>query len=82
MTPVEPADDGRRRVTYAAKQSEYLPLPSTVGAEPECEVTTEWELSEDERTLLARGGRVQLKLWTFGDPLQPVLLSVVEARKA
>lgn len=79
MKPVEPTEDGRRRTIFAQDQSEYIILPATVGPAPQIEVTSEWELSDDELDGLMRGGRIQLKLWTFGQPLQPMHLTVVSA---
>ena len=77
MTPVQPRDDGRPVVVYAADQPQYHPLPTTVGPGPEIEVTSEWQLDDAERAALLAGGRVRLKLWTFGAPLHPIQLEVV-----
>lgn len=79
MKPIEPREDGRFRTTYAKDQKQYLPLPATVGDSPEFEITTEWELDDEERATLVRGGRIRLQIWTFGAPLQPLKMSAVDA---
>lgn len=83
MTPVEPRDgDGEGiRVTFAKDQPQYRPLPAVIVTSPngEEEVTTEWELSDEDRVVLFEGGRIQLKLWTFRKPLQPIHLSAIPA---
>lgn len=77
MTPVEPAvPDGEVLVVFAKDQPQYLPLPASVG--PTGIVTTEWEPTAEELEQLFVGGRVQLRVYTFGQPLQPVSVSVLE----
>lgn len=39
-------------------------------------VITEWRLTEEERALIARGENIRLRVLTFGDPLQPVQITV------
>jgi hypothetical protein len=79
VKPVEPKSiSGYRRVVYAENQPQYVPLPAYQGPHPEHEVVTEWELTEDELGQLVHGGRVRLRLWTFGHPLQPVKLEVID----
>jgi hypothetical protein len=67
---------GARYVVIAKDQPEYVPLPALV--HPDGRVVTEWEPTEEERAALVRGERVRLTTWTFGLPLQPVLLEITE----
>lgn len=78
MTPVEPKAPhaGAQFVVYAKNQPEYVPLPAYVDREGLA--LTEWELSAEDLARLLNGGRVRLWVWTFGQPLQPVMLDVVE----
>jgi hypothetical protein len=57
----------------AKDQPEYLPLP--VYRAPDGQVTSCWELDEDERAIVARTGKVYLTVLTFGRPLQPQIVS-------
>lgn len=78
MTPVTPQHphDGAQLVVFAEHQKEYAPLPAAVS--PDGVVQTEWELSAEDLSVLLNGGRVRLWLWTFGRPIQPVMLEVSE----
>ena len=77
MTPVEPKHhDGAHLVLFAKDQPEYIPLPALVSADGV--VMTEWEPSAEELERLLQGGRLRLWVHTFGHPLQPVKLEVVE----
>lgn len=75
MTPIAPLVDGQV-VIFAKDQPEYFPLPAVVSPDGTM-VTTEWELSAEELQRVLEGGRIRLRLWTFGHPLQPVLIEVV-----
>lgn len=55
-------------------QEEYSVLPAY--RSPDGLVMTEWEPTEEERKLLASGGRVRLWIHTFGTALQPVSMEV------
>jgi len=75
MQPVDLKAEGYEDViTFAEHQPEYQPLPA-VEVEPGC-VWTRWTLSETERRAIMDGARVELFVWTFGRPLQPVALRV------
>ena len=78
MTPVSPVAPGsaEAEVTYAKDQQEYLPLPTLRLDTPQVPVISRWRLTEDERKAIAEGADVVLTLWTFGNPLQPILLEV------
>jgi len=77
MTPVEPQRyGGAQLVIFAKDQPEYVPLPAMVSADGV--VMTEWEPTADELERLLQGGRLRLWVHTFGHPLQPVALEVVE----
>ncbi len=78
MKPVDlsaqAADPEPRSIVIAKDQPEYDPLPALVFQDGK--VLTEWELTEDERKRLIDGERVRLWVWTFGRPLQPVMLEI------
>ncbi len=63
-------------VTYAKDQPEYKPLPVArlhgVGGR----VISRWSLTAEERKKVADGEDLYLEQLTFGDSLQPVLLTV------
>jgi hypothetical protein len=63
-------------VEYAKTQPEYQTLPALVWRDGR--ILTEWIFSEEERARVARGENLQLWIWTFGQPLQPVALAVTD----
>lgn len=68
---LELAEDPERRfVEFAKRQPEYVTLPAFG------RVMTEWSLIEEERIKLIRDANLRLWIWTFGQPLQPVMLEV------
>jgi len=70
-----------RRVTFGADQPEYAPLPAVVFVGPEARVLTRWVPGREERAAIAAGALLQLEVLTFGERLQPVLLSVHDPRR-
>jgi len=75
MKPVDLEAEGYENVIVFAKyQPEYEPLPA-VQVEPGL-VWTKWQLSGAERRAIMDGARVELFVWTFGQPLQPVALKI------
>lgn len=74
-----------REVLIAENQKEkYIPLPSVVNMRSrERHTVTAWELDDDDVSAIilhlqmGRPFRVFLTTLTFGDPFQPVILSVV-----
>jgi hypothetical protein len=82
MNPVSPVIPGHEEIpehVFAADQPEYLPLPAVIVPGPNGEVITRWKMTDEEKELLAKGGDIYLSLWTFGKPLQPILLRVATA---
>lgn len=73
---MEPIKFDGANVVYGANQPEYKPLPAE--RRPGCsgEVVTCWELSPDELKCVQETGKIYLALLTFGQPLQPVIVSV------
>lgn len=75
-----PSQEGRL-IVYAEHQAEYTPLPTYQFDDGR--VYSEWSPTPEEVALLmsalATGEPVKIRLWqwTFGQPLQPVLLEVV-----
>ena len=80
MDPVKPdrsafqLPSSTRETIYATDQPEYIPLP-TLKLE-DGRVVSQWMPSQDEIDALLGGEPVTLVLYTFGDPLQPIILTV------
>jgi hypothetical protein len=62
--------------TYGKDQPEYLPLPAHRVQDPTGTVISCWRLSWRERFKIIFTGRVWLSLLTFGQPIQPQLMTV------
>lgn len=62
-------------VVYGANQPEYIPLPAERRPGQSGEIVTCWELSPEEIKRVQETGKIWLSLLTFGQPLQPVLLT-------
>lgn len=78
MKPIIPAAPHQHAqlVNFALNQASYAVLPASV--DPGGVVMTEWQLSAEDLARVLEDGRVRLWIYTFGQPLQPVLLEVVE----
>ena len=63
-------------VVYGANQPEYLPLPAERRPGRSGEVVTCWELSPEEIKRVQETGKIWLSVLTFGQPLQPLLLTI------
>lgn len=57
-------------VVYAKYQPEYLSLPAKI--DPEGNVTTCWELSDEEIKLLIETKKLFIDMMTFNKPLMPI----------
>lgn len=66
---------GASFVEIAKTQAQYETLPAYVDGQGL--VQTEWEPTAEELAHLLNGGRVRLWVWTFGFPLQPLMLEAV-----
>jgi hypothetical protein len=75
MRPVSPVIPGKAvtEVVYANDQPQYQPLPCFKCLDGK--ILTRWEMSEQERKLIAEQGYIYLAVDTFNEPLQPVYLS-------
>lgn len=61
---------------FGANQPEYTPLPAECVGNPETgQINTCWELSPEEIKRVQETGKIWLSVLTFGQPLQPVLLT-------
>jgi hypothetical protein len=80
MEPVDPridprlVPDGSRAAVVAEHQEDYVNLPSIIT--PAGTVISRWTLTDEERRLILEGEDIFLSCYTFGHPLQPVLLNV------
>jgi len=79
---MEPITFDQQNVVFAEDQPEYLPLPAWRGPPPDGPVVSCWKLSWRERLEVLVGGKVWLKLLTFGSPLQPSRLSTTWPERA
>ncbi|MBQ9655953.1 MAG: hypothetical protein IJV38_08020 [Prevotella sp.] len=69
MKPVEFAE---ANATFGANQPEYQPLPAMVIGDA---VVSCWELTDEEKQQVMKEGKIWLGVMTFGQALQPVLLT-------
>jgi hypothetical protein len=74
MKPQSPAVHGWPTTNIAEHQDEYNTLPATILSDGT--VITRWRLSLKERLTVLFKGDIFLSVWTFRQPLQPVLLDV------
>ena len=77
MRSVSP-DVGGTEIQIATDQHEYMELTGTILRWPAgmVGVLTRWKLSEIERAQLVDGEDLYLTVLTFGQPLQPLRLTV------
>ena len=59
-------------IVYAKDQPQYQPLPMWRG--PNGHRVSRWKLTWKERLQVLLGGSIWLSIYTFNNPLQPVLL--------
>ena len=72
---MKPIEFPEQNTEYAKSQAQYKNLPSYRGPAPEVPVISCWALNEEERKRIAETGVIWLSVWTFGSPLQPLLLT-------
>ena len=72
---MEPKNFDGANVVYAAHQPEYKPLPAEHCGGKCGQINTCWELSPDELKRIQETGEIWLAVLTFGQPLQPLLLT-------
>ena len=76
---MEPIKFDGANIVFGANQPEYRPLPAErVGNAVVGQINTCWELTPEELKTIAETGRIWLSVLTFGQPLQPVLLSATK----
>jgi hypothetical protein len=73
---MQPLNFDGANVVFGANQPEYQPLPAEMRLGHSSEIVTCWELSPEELERVQETGKIWLSLLTFGQPLQPVLVSV------
>lgn len=74
---MQPLNFDGANIVFGANQPEYQPLSAEFVGKPETgQINTCWELSPDERKQIQETGKIWVSLLTFGQPLQPVLVSV------
>ena len=78
MEPIEIQDEevnGGRRSRLAEGQPQYQNLPGVLYSETGV-ILSRWHLTEEERGAILDGANIDLWVWTFGKPFQPVNLGV------
>ncbi len=74
---MKPVNFDGANVVFGANQPEYIPLPAERVGKPETgQINTCWELSPEELKMVQETGKIWVSLLTFGQPLQPVMVSV------
>lgn len=73
---MEPVNFEAANVVFGANQPEYKPLPAERRPGRSGEIVTCWELSPEEIKRVQETGKIYLGVLTFGQPLQPVIMSV------
>jgi len=73
MRPVSPVipNENHPEVIVAEHQDEYQNLPSIPLKDG---ILTRWELTEEERKLVAETGNIWLEMLTFGRPVTPIMM--------
>lgn len=61
-------------VVIAEDQDEYLNLPALILDNPQRETISCWHATVLERLRILFTGKVWLGVWTFGHPLQPLMM--------
>ena len=74
---MQPLNFDGANIVFGANQPEYQPLLAEFVGKPETgQINTCWELSPDELKQIQETGKIWVSILTFGQPLQPVLVSV------
>ena len=74
---MQPLNFDGANIVFGANQPEYQPLPAEFVGKPKTgQINTCWELSADELKQIQETGKIWVSILTFGQPLQPVLVSV------
>lgn len=76
MTPISPIVKGfeHLEVVFAKNQPEYIPLPA-LPVDDSQRIITRWKLTWKERVAILFGRHIFLWVSTFGNKLQPVMLT-------
>ena len=79
MKPVSPVIAGLEpyEVKFGEGQPEYMVLPALRSPGPEHAVMSRWELTPEERLMIANGADIFVSIWTFGNPYPPTQVRVM-----
>jgi hypothetical protein len=72
---MKPVEFSQQNVVFAKDQPQYMPLPAFVSSNGSL-VTSCWRMTWGERLRNLITGRVYVSLLTFGQPLQPQIISI------
>lgn len=73
---MQPLNFEGANIVYGAKQPEYIPLPAEYRGGKSGEILTCWELTPEELQRIQETGKIWVGVLTFGQPLQPLVVSV------
>lgn len=74
---MEPVHFDGENVVFGENQPEYIPLPAERVGKPQTgQIITCWSLSPEELERVRETGQIYVSLLTFGQPLQPILVTV------
>lgn len=71
---MKPITFDQANVKIAENQEEYMTLPAHHSEDTEGIVTCCWELTPEEIEQVKETGKIYLQMWTFNNPLQPIML--------
>ena len=76
MIPASPVIRGleKHEVVFGSLQPQYIPLPAL--RSPDGRVMSRWELTPEEREMIANGADVLVTIHTFNQPYPPTTLEV------
>lgn len=80
MQPTSPIipEFAQYEITIAKDQPEYTPLPVlAMHREQHGAIVSRWALSDEDRLAIAAGADIYLTQLTFGMPMQPIRLAVL-----
>lgn len=79
ISPVLTPEFSPHEIVFAKDQPQYKPLPALVSKTGV--VLTRWHLTDSERDAVLSGADILLSISTFGNPLQPVRIQLVECEQ-
>ncbi len=73
---MKPIEFEEQNIVFAKDQPEYQPLPAYRQMGKTGNVVTCWEFSDEEMEVLKTTKKLWISIYTFNQPLQPILPSI------